>query len=308
MVGLAARFLGAMLGSAIGDAVGELAFRYRDEQALVAAINQVETLTYTDDTAMALALSESLAAVGDVDSQHLGDTFRRHFEREPWRGYGPGPPHIFAHVARTGLAYEEAAKTLYGGHGSLGNGAAMRIVPLGLYFFDSAQLYRKAEQSARVTHTHAVGIDGAAVQARAIASALAHTAGAALSPRSFVHNLIDFAQTAVVSEKLERVLSLVERRVAPAVAATQLGLSVAVDESMPFALYCFLRYPDSYRACLLSAILNGGDRDTMGAMAGAISGAYLGADAIPLEWRRKLENHQYIQALARKLFAQRSDR
>jgi len=47
--------------------------------------------------------------------------------------------------------------------------------------------------------------------------------------------------------------------------------------------------------------LNGGDRDTLGAMAGAISGAYLGLEAIPESWRRKLENRAYIEQLAFKL-------
>jgi ADP-ribosylglycohydrolase len=41
--------------------------------------------------------------------------------------------------------------------------------------------------------------------------------------------------------------------------------------------------------------------DTIGAMTGAISGAYLGASAIPNSWRRKLENDPYIEELAEKL-------
>jgi ADP-ribosylglycohydrolase len=47
--------------------------------------------------------------------------------------------------------------------------------------------------------------------------------------------------------------------------------------------------------------LNGGDRDTLGAMACAISGAYVGVEAIPPAWRDKLENRQAIEALAARL-------
>jgi ADP-ribosyl-[dinitrogen reductase] hydrolase len=47
--------------------------------------------------------------------------------------------------------------------------------------------------------------------------------------------------------------------------------------------------------------LNGGDADTLGAMACAISGAYLGAEAIPRAWREKLENRQAIEELAVRL-------
>ena len=49
------------------------------------------------------------------------------------------------------------------------------------------------------------------------------------------------------------------------------------------------------------AISLGGDTDTIGAMTGAISGAYLGVDSIPGVWRDKLENGRYLAELAEKL-------
>lgn len=70
------------------------------------------------------------------------------------------------------------------------------------------------------------------------------------------------------------------------------------------ALYAFLRNPDSFEGCLLCATLNSGGRDTLGAMACAISGAYLGAEAIPSEWRARLENHGLVEGFARQLAAQ----
>ena len=60
--------------------------------------------------------------------------------------------------------------------------------------------------------------------------------------------------------------------------------------------------PKSFEECLYCAVLNGGDRDTLGAMACAISGAYLGVDGIPQSWIDKLENREYIEELASKLF------
>lgn len=304
---LPTKFLGAMIGSGLGDALGELAFGYGTKKQLLAAISARGVLPYTDDTAMALALAESLTDFGDLDEERLGRTFHEHFTREPWRGYGPGPPAIFARVAATGVSYTEAAQALYDGQGSFGNGAAMRIAPLALHFFDSQQLYHKAEQSARITHAHPVGIDGAAVQARAIALAMAWQSGKAVQAGPFVQNLVNFARTASITAKLEKVLQLIEADAAPAEAVADLGISVAVHESMPFSLYCFLRHPGCYEDCLLCAILNGGDRDTMGAMAGAISGAHLGAAAIPAVWQSKLENHRHIEALARRLVELRSN-
>ena len=48
----------------------------------------------------------------------------------------------------------------------------------------------------------------------------------------------------------------------------------------------------------MGAVLGGGDRDTLGAMAGALSGAYLGVTAITALWREKLENEGLIERLA----------
>ena len=70
-----------------------------------------------------------------------------------------------------------------------------------------------------------------------------------------------------------------------------------MTESLPFAVYSFLRLPSSFEDCPYCAIMHGGDRDTLGAMAGAISEAYLGFEAIPLLWHNKLENREMIQGL-----------
>ena len=45
----------------------------------------------------------------------------------------------------------------------------------------------------------------------------------------------------------------------------------------------------------------GGDTDTIAAMAGAISGAYLGIESIPGEWRAKPENKEYLDGIAQGL-------
>ncbi|MCP4666586.1 MAG: hypothetical protein GY849_09475 [Deltaproteobacteria bacterium] len=59
-----------------------------------------------------------------------------------------------------------------------------------------------------------------------------------------------------------------------------------------------MRHPHSFEDCIFCAIMNGGDRDTLGAMAGAISGAYLGIGAVPRSWKDKLENRPYLEPLA----------
>jgi len=74
-----AKFLGSIVGSALGDAIGELAFLYREQNALSTVVARLTELRYTDETAMALGLATSLAHSGSLDEEHLGETFRHLF-------------------------------------------------------------------------------------------------------------------------------------------------------------------------------------------------------------------------------------
>ncbi|MEJ2725600.1 MAG: ADP-ribosylglycohydrolase family protein [Deltaproteobacteria bacterium] len=298
VIDIKSKFLGAMVGSAIGDAIGELAFRISDRERLAAYVEMVPELRYTDDTAMAIGLAESIAEEGGIGQQALGRTFARNFLREPWRGYASGPPTIFSMVETQDIPYVEAARRLFGGSGSLGNGAAMRIAPVGLFFSGSPDLYEQACASAEVTHAHEVGMDGAAVQAHAIAQAVNQDAGQPFPTETFIRELEDLARTAEIKVKMKIVREAIKKEEAADIAASRIGRTVAVHESMPFAVYAFLKHPASFQECLFCAVLNGGDRDTLGAMACAISGAYLGIEAIPLPWREKLENRRHIEELA----------
>jgi poly(ADP-ribose) glycohydrolase ARH3 len=275
-----------------------LAFRFPEEGRLRAAIAAAPLLRYTDDTAMALGLAESLAEMRDLDQRHLGQTFHRHFTREPWRGYASGPPTIFQMVEKSGLTYTEAARQLFGGQGSMGNGAAMRVAPLGLFFHDAPDLYDKAAASAAVTHAHPLAQDGAAVQAGVVALAVHLDPGKPFSQDAFLRRMQGLARTPELKEKLSLLRPLLKSRVPGPQAARVLGQSVMVHESLPFALYAFLAWPHSFEDCLMGAVLHGGDRDTLGAMAGAISGAYLGAAGLPALWREKLENLDLIEKVA----------
>jgi poly(ADP-ribose) glycohydrolase ARH3 len=300
-VDLRAKYLGGMVGSALGDAIGELAFLYSKKEVLCAKLEDLSELRYTDDTAMAIGLAESIINEGRMNQDQLGKTFTQNFLREPWRGYASGPPTLFSLVQRLGISYTEAARRLFGGSGSFGNGAAMRIAPVGLFFHQSQDLYQQATLSAEVTHAHPIGMDGAAVQAWAVAQAVKLDPKEEFPLKVFIQGLLEFARTPEIQEKLISVRKLILDNLPPNLAANRLGRSVAVQESMPYAIYSFLRHPKSFEDCLFCAILHGGDRDTLGAMSCAISGAYLGIEVLPQRWLQKLENRGYIESLATKL-------
>jgi len=63
----------------------------------------------------------------------------------------------------------------------------------------------------------------------------------------------------------------------------------------------WLRYPDSYEKCVLRAANTNGDSDSIACIAGAISGAYLGVNAIPANWVERIERSEYLIDLSDRL-------
>ena len=261
---------------------------------------KVEQLIYTDDTHMTIGVAESLLENKGFDGEHMAQTFIENYEAEPWRGYGPGPPRIFMMI-NSGEPWYSAADKLYRG-GSFGNGSAMRVAPVGLlYSHDLERLREIAYQSSSITHSHELGREGAALQACAVALALNIPSGEEISREDFLLKLQDFVQNQLYKEKLASVGELLGEQDRTRVVAV-LGNSIEAPRSVPTAIYCFLRQPKSYKDCVIYAISLGGDTDTIASMAGAISDAYLGIEAIPGEWRAKVESRDYIEALAEKLW------
>lgn len=305
-IDLHTRFMGTMIGSALGDAIGEMALEIGDRAQLLEHINGDEELCYTDDTVMSLATAELLVSQGSIDQQLLGDKFRKYYKEEAWRNYGVVTSAVLNIVENEAINYTTAALRLCDGSGSFGNGAAMRVAPLGLYFHRSPGLYEMAKKAAEITHAHPVGIDGAAVLAKAVAMSVHLNCQRPFAPQVYGRRLVEFAETSRLKKKLQLVLQLVTSRATTEEAAEQLGTQSAVNESMAFALFCFLTHPHAYIECVLNAVSRGGDSGTIGAMAGAMAGAYLGAEAIPPHWQRRLENTQHIETLARELAARSS--
>src|SRR5690348_6774229 len=130
--------------------------------------------TYTDDTRMALSILAVLQEHGTIDQDALALHFARLYAEDPRRGYGPAM-HDLLPALYVGDSWRDVAPALFDGNGSFGNGAAMRVAPLGAYFADDVeQVATLAERSAVVTHAH----PEAAAGAIAIAVAAAYAARA----------------------------------------------------------------------------------------------------------------------------------
>jgi len=287
-----------MIGSAIGDALGA-----SFEGLWINKLN-IEEFSFhgrwTDDTHMMIGVAESLIANKGFNGEHMAWTFIKNWEKEPGRGYGPGPPRVFRKI-KSGVAWNEAARQLYGGMGSFGNGAAMRVAPVGLFYYDDAGKLREiAYKSAEITHTHVLGKEGAALQAYAVALAV-RAESESFNPIDFLEKLIEFTRVDAYKEKLEKAKGLLNNDDKREI-IRNLGNSVEALNSVPTAIYCFAKHHESYAKAVLYAISLGGDTDTIGAMTGAIAGAYHGIENIPNAWKQKLEKRDYIKRLADELW------
>ena len=303
---LKSKFLGALIGTGVGDALGapfEGWSKVKLEKIEEVAERR-EVLTYTDDTHMMIGVAESLIRTRGFDGENMTQTFVKNYELEPFRGYGPGPPRIFR-LIRAGKAWDKAAQELYHG-GSYGNGSAMRVAPIGVFYYDNPEILREvAHKSSQITHTHTLGKEGAAVQAYAIGLATNLEPPLAVDQHDFLAKLINYTQDRVYKEKLNRIKGLLVESDKARV-TIELGNGIEAFNSVPTAIYSFLAQPDSFTQAVLYAISLGGDTDTIGAMTGAISGAYLGIESIPNSWKGKLENRFYIEELAERLWSLKS--
>jgi poly(ADP-ribose) glycohydrolase ARH3 len=295
------KLMGAMVGSAVGDAIGKITLIRMDDARLRAYVDLAGYLAYTDDTAMAIGLAESLANNGKLIPQKIGEQLRYNYQREPWREYRYGPPTVFSLVEKAGLSYPAAAARLRGGAGLTDCGAATRIAPVATFFAQAPDLYAQVALSASVTHTHPVAIDGAAVLAKAIALVMAQQPNTPFAWQTWMEELIAFSQTHALQKQLRMTKQLFAAKLDPKFAVDYLGCGSAVQESLPFAFYAFLWHPTTFEQCVLCAVTHGVERSELGAMAGAIAGAYHGIGAVPQGWRAKLDNEEYIEHLAHEL-------
>jgi poly(ADP-ribose) glycohydrolase ARH3 len=298
------RLAGALAGTALGDALGR-PFEGRrrvSEREVAAVIRSDAPLRWTDDTHMAIALAESLIAKGgEVDPQHLGDTFAAAYHDEPWRGYAGGPPRVFA-LVQQGSSYEEAAASLYEG-GSYGNGGAMRCAPVAMVAapnLDRAALLAAAQ--ARTTHAHPLGIDGAVLLACSIVHAVTVPADGHWT-QELVDQVAERLGTAAMGERLRAIGALLPDTAALSRLAQDLGSGVAALESVPTALAVFLARRDDPVGAITEAILLGHDTDTVGAMTGALAGAHHGLSRLPRRLLARLEQRERLERLARELAA-----
>jgi len=308
----AEQFIGCLIGQCLGDALGflvegyppEICRRYVNEILKTGRAGEhgrgwFSFGQYTDDSQLARELLQSYVECKKFEPSDYASRIAAIFTENRIVGQGFSTSQA-AWRLEQGVPWEESGTP----PPSAGNGSAMRAGPIGLMFFDAPQqLIQATHDQSRITHQDKRCSAGAVAIAGAIALALQNES---IEVRSFLFQLSEWAQTIErsVASSLQRLIEWVSLPpdeavdfiskvgVASGYSDGWEGISPFVMSSVLWSLYSFLKTPDDYWETICTAIAVGGDVDTTAAMAGAISGAYLGIEAIPSHLAHRLTDRR----------------
>ncbi len=274
--------LQATEGLATGDAYGNHHGKNQRKR-------QASMWQYTDDTLMALSILENLRVYGAINQDALAGSFANH--RDGHRGYGRGVTRLLKAISYGGH-WHDLSYGMFDGSGSYGNGAAMRVAPIGAYFADDLErVIEQARLSAEVTHSHNEGIAGAVAVAVATAIACQHAlTRKTLNFVDFIAQVIDLTPDSEIREKLYLAQTFGENALPKQVAdALGNGRPSIAQLTVPFAIWSAAKHAYSYEIAIRQTASVQGDVDTNCAIVGGIVVMYTNIDHIPLSWRNRRE-------------------
>lgn len=193
---------------------------------------------FTDDTVLTVAIADAI-----LSGEPYRDAVRRWGRRYPRAGYGG----FFYH-----WLHSEDPRP----YQSWGNGAAMRVSPVGFAFAAKEEVLQQARMTAEITHDHPEGIRGA--QATALAVFLARAGWSRETLRERIAALFGYD----LHRRLEDI-------------RPSYSFDVSCAGTVPEAIIAFLD-SESYEDAVRNAVSLGGDSDTLACITGGIAEAYYG--------------------------------
>ncbi len=280
--------LDSLEGLAFGDAFGDRWFSVPVDEAasaLAARVPRRAPWHWTDDTAMALVLLRHLVRHGEVRQDELARGFAAEFTRDYGRKYGPSMYQVLREI-EDGADWRLVTARMFGGQGSHGNGAAMRVAPLGAWFADDLEkVAEQAELQALTTHFNPEAAAGAVAVALAAAFAARSRGGAAPGRTELLAEVAGRLPESDVRSGL-RVASRLPEDTSVRHASVVLGSGrqISAQDTLPFALWAAARQLDSLPEALWHTLGGWGDMDTTCAIAAGVVAARTGLDDVPAAW------------------------
>ena len=225
-----------MLGAIVGDIVGSI-YEFQNTKS-----TEFDLITpwsnFTDDSVMTLAVAKWLVEDEAHTIHYLIYCMQELGNRYPNAGYGGN----FIAWLR-----EDEPQP----YNSWGNGAGMRVSPIGLYAKTLDEALALAALTASVSHNHPEGVKGA--QAIATSVFLCKEGKSKQEIKEYIENTFYY--------NLNRTIAEIRPRY---------DFNESCQGSVPEAIIAFLE-GNSFEEVIRLAVSLGGDSDTIGAMAGAIA-------------------------------------
>jgi len=278
--------LGALAGLAIGDALGAPLENLPVPQRLITTmgsggVHGVRRGTITDDTLQAIAIAESLIKCRGFAPEELISRFLEGYHLHP-EFYGPTSSAVFELIIKGFTAREAAEIVRREQGGGRSNGCVMRGAPLGIWY---AAPEIRAVSIACACLTHA---DPVACECSAFFNHMISELCRGRSRETAYSHALSACQE---EEVRERLTDLHLHPLIPsldALEATHCATAICITSS-------------SFRDTVVRGVNLGGDADTIGALCGALAGAYWGIDAIPEDWKADLREWEMVVDLAGRL-------
>lgn len=296
------RFSRALLslhGVALGDGIGEMMFGRPDRARDMIKQDQLPAgpWWHTDDTEMAISIVEVLRLLGTIHQDSLAKQFAWRYQREPDRGYGSGARHQLRMMLE-GADWRATSRDAFSGQGSMGNGSAMRVAPVGAWFADDLdRVAQEARASAIVTHMHSEGVAGAI--AIAVAAAMAWRLRNDRSPDAMAEFFNEVHKRTPESETRRGIAHAFKIRhlESPESAARFLGngAGITCPDTVPFTIWAAAKYLTNFREAMAATASVGGDVDTNCAIVGGIVALSADWNGIPADWLSQMEKLPFRQ-------------
>lgn len=295
-----------VLGTAVADALGmpfekklsndPLLLGWDGRTFLGSEHHKLKPGQWTDDSQFTQAVAQSLVENKGFNPQDLADRYVALFTSQTIRGYGRTTL-LAVNNLISGKHWSES-----GVAGSYGNGTAMRAAPFGIYFrHDLKMLVEACKVDSAITH--------ASEEAEAGSIAIALTTAYAVNNdmEDVLERLHDELPDSKVKTLLYSLSALLDtKHIAPSTALRVLGTKADVRETVPSAMYCFLKFK-GYHEAVIAAIRAGGDTDTTAAIVGAMIGAKLGMKGIQPVTYRQVEDFEKLMELDSQLYNRSND-
>ncbi|KAI9763050.1 MAG: hypothetical protein M1840_000941 [Geoglossum simile] len=315
------RIRGSLFGLAVSDALGApVEFKKRGTFEPVTGFRYIETFgmppgTWTDDTSMTLCLAQSLI---DTQGTFTPQNTLRNYIKWYREGYLSGADYCFDIGMATRRALEIWERWFKTGEGVLGegegdvrghesglgeikvtldkvdycgNGSLMRSSPIPLVYSHSlSSVSTNAVISSNITHPHQANTEACLAYTTLIARALHGR-----SKTDLAHELGNWEfKTKDLKKRFEEMKAVGdwEGRSSDSIKST--GWVVDTLEASCWAFFS----TEGFEEGALRAVNLGDDADTVGAVYGALAGAYYGIDAIPKEWMEGLVKKEVVGKIA----------